>query len=246
MARPRPGRCRRLSRAVRWCDTSAQTSRHRTAGNDPRAAARAKGTDDVGSRSRPLAGRNGAIGVGRPSNAGHASHGACPAATRASRELLPLRAASVSARMAAGIAVRGPATEDISRLSNCPGHAPGRTWTPHGVPSGGPVVVACCASCWARRATARDMSRDHRYCRCSRRRAGCDFRPVGAVPHQQGPAYLGGVAMSKAKEIMHRGAECVAASETLETAARMMRDNHFGALPICGLDRPRSISRPDT
>jgi CBS domain-containing protein len=42
--------------------------------------------------------------------------------------------------------------------------------------------------------------------------------------------------MSKAKEIMHRGAECVAASETLETAARMMRDNHFGALPICGLD----------
>ena len=42
--------------------------------------------------------------------------------------------------------------------------------------------------------------------------------------------------MSKAKEIMHRGAECVAASETLETAARMMRDNRFGALPICGLD----------
>ena len=42
--------------------------------------------------------------------------------------------------------------------------------------------------------------------------------------------------MSKAKEIMHRGAECVAASETLETAARMMRDNHVGSLPICGLD----------
>jgi CBS domain-containing protein len=42
--------------------------------------------------------------------------------------------------------------------------------------------------------------------------------------------------VSKAKEIMHRGGECVAASETLETAARMMRDNHFGALPICGLD----------
>jgi len=30
--------------------------------------------------------------------------------------------------------------------------------------------------------------------------------------------------MSKAKEIMHWGAECVAASDTLETAARMMRD----------------------
>ena len=42
--------------------------------------------------------------------------------------------------------------------------------------------------------------------------------------------------MSKAKEIMHQGAECVAASETLETAARMMRDNHLGALPICGED----------
>ena len=42
--------------------------------------------------------------------------------------------------------------------------------------------------------------------------------------------------MSKAKEIMHRGAECVAGSETLETAARMMRDNHIGSLPVCGLD----------
>src|ERR1700692_350112 len=42
--------------------------------------------------------------------------------------------------------------------------------------------------------------------------------------------------MSKAKEIMHRGAECVAASDTLETAARTMRDRHVGALPICGLD----------
>jgi CBS domain-containing protein len=35
---------------------------------------------------------------------------------------------------------------------------------------------------------------------------------------------------------MHRGAECVAAGETLETAARMMRDLHVGSLPICGLD----------
>jgi len=42
--------------------------------------------------------------------------------------------------------------------------------------------------------------------------------------------------MSKAKEIMHRGAECVAASDTLDTAARMMRDRHVGALPICGPD----------
>jgi len=42
--------------------------------------------------------------------------------------------------------------------------------------------------------------------------------------------------MSMAKEIMHRGAECVAAGDTLETAARMMRDRHVGALPICGPD----------
>jgi CBS domain-containing protein len=42
--------------------------------------------------------------------------------------------------------------------------------------------------------------------------------------------------MSKAKEIMHRGAECIAASDTLEAAARMMRDRHVGALPICGGD----------
>ena len=42
--------------------------------------------------------------------------------------------------------------------------------------------------------------------------------------------------MSKAKEIMHWGAECIAASDTLETAARMMRDGHVGSLPICGPD----------
>ena len=32
------------------------------------------------------------------------------------------------------------------------------------------------------------------------------------------------------------GAECVAASDTLEKAARMMRDGHVGSLPICGPD----------
>jgi CBS domain-containing protein len=42
--------------------------------------------------------------------------------------------------------------------------------------------------------------------------------------------------MSKAREIMHWGAECVAASDTLEMAARMMRDGHVGSLPICGPD----------
>ena len=42
--------------------------------------------------------------------------------------------------------------------------------------------------------------------------------------------------MSKAKEIMHRGAECVAANDTLEMASRMMREGHVGSLPICGPD----------
>jgi CBS domain-containing protein len=42
--------------------------------------------------------------------------------------------------------------------------------------------------------------------------------------------------MSKAKEIMHWGAECVATSDTLEKAARMMRDGQVGSLPICGPD----------
>jgi CBS domain-containing protein len=42
--------------------------------------------------------------------------------------------------------------------------------------------------------------------------------------------------MSKAGEIMHGGAECIAETETLATAARKMRDLHVGALPICGTD----------
>jgi len=42
--------------------------------------------------------------------------------------------------------------------------------------------------------------------------------------------------MSKAGEIMHRGAECIGENDTLETAARRMREMHVGALPICGSD----------
>lgn len=42
--------------------------------------------------------------------------------------------------------------------------------------------------------------------------------------------------MSKARDIMHRGAECIDESETLETAAQKMRQLHVGALPICGAD----------
>ncbi|WP_441247583.1 CBS domain-containing protein [Kitasatospora sp. McL0602] len=42
--------------------------------------------------------------------------------------------------------------------------------------------------------------------------------------------------MTTAKEIMHPGAECVRARQTLADAARIMRDRDVGALPICGED----------
>ncbi|RAY16093.1 CBS domain-containing protein [Actinomadura craniellae] len=42
--------------------------------------------------------------------------------------------------------------------------------------------------------------------------------------------------MTTAREIMHEGAQCVGESESLLSAARMMRDLGVGALPICGED----------
>ncbi|MER5638073.1 CBS domain-containing protein [Kitasatospora sp. NPDC002227] len=42
--------------------------------------------------------------------------------------------------------------------------------------------------------------------------------------------------MTTAKEIMHPGAECVRAGQTLADAARIMRERDVGALPICGED----------
>lgn len=42
--------------------------------------------------------------------------------------------------------------------------------------------------------------------------------------------------MGKARDFMHRGAECIGEDETLEVAARKMRELHVGALPICGAD----------
>lgn len=42
--------------------------------------------------------------------------------------------------------------------------------------------------------------------------------------------------MTTARDIMHPGAKCVGEHETLETAARQMRDLGVGALPICGDD----------
>lgn len=42
--------------------------------------------------------------------------------------------------------------------------------------------------------------------------------------------------MTTARDIMHLGAECIRENETLDSAARKMRDLHVGALPICGDD----------
>jgi CBS domain-containing protein len=42
--------------------------------------------------------------------------------------------------------------------------------------------------------------------------------------------------MTTARDIMHAGAECISDSQTLQQAARQMRDSDVGALPICGDD----------
>ena len=42
--------------------------------------------------------------------------------------------------------------------------------------------------------------------------------------------------MTTARDIMHTGATCVHEDETLERAARRMRDLDIGSLPICGRD----------
>jgi CBS domain-containing protein len=42
--------------------------------------------------------------------------------------------------------------------------------------------------------------------------------------------------MSKARDFMHPGVECIRQDDTLLVAARKMRELHVGALPICGED----------
>ncbi|MGH3389061.1 MAG: CBS domain-containing protein [Actinomadura sp.] len=42
--------------------------------------------------------------------------------------------------------------------------------------------------------------------------------------------------MTTARDIMHSGARCIGEHETLDSAARQMRDLGVGALPICGDD----------
>ena len=43
--------------------------------------------------------------------------------------------------------------------------------------------------------------------------------------------------MTTAREIMTAGAECIGENETLEQAARKMKDLDVGSLPICGEDK---------
>jgi CBS domain-containing protein len=42
--------------------------------------------------------------------------------------------------------------------------------------------------------------------------------------------------MTKARDVMHRGAQCINENESLLTAAILMRDLDVGSLPICGND----------
>ena len=42
--------------------------------------------------------------------------------------------------------------------------------------------------------------------------------------------------MTKARDVMHLGADCIDQNESLAAAAELMRDLHVGALPICGPD----------
>lgn len=43
--------------------------------------------------------------------------------------------------------------------------------------------------------------------------------------------------MSVAREFMHTGCECIGENESLEQAARKMRELDVGSLPICGEDQ---------
>jgi CBS domain-containing protein len=42
--------------------------------------------------------------------------------------------------------------------------------------------------------------------------------------------------MTTARDLMNPGAECIAAHETLDRAAQLMRELGVGSLPICGAD----------
>lgn len=42
--------------------------------------------------------------------------------------------------------------------------------------------------------------------------------------------------MRRARDLMHAGATCIAIDDTLDAAARLMRELDVGALPVCGTD----------
>lgn len=42
--------------------------------------------------------------------------------------------------------------------------------------------------------------------------------------------------MTTARNMMHKGVECVPEHETLDRAAQLMREHHVGSLPVCGAD----------
>jgi CBS domain-containing protein len=45
----------------------------------------------------------------------------------------------------------------------------------------------------------------------------------------------------KVKDMMHKGAECVAPNATLQQVARKMRDHDIGAIPVCEGGKPMGI-----
>jgi CBS domain-containing protein len=42
--------------------------------------------------------------------------------------------------------------------------------------------------------------------------------------------------MPTARDVMHQGVTCAGENQSLAAAARMMRDLHIGAVPVCGTD----------
>jgi CBS domain-containing protein len=67
-----------------------------------------------------------------------------------------------------------------------------------------------------------------------RARAALDAHRQAHPPGAQGPERT--QAVRRARDVMHPGAECVAETDSLVTAALKMRDLGVGALPICGDD----------
>jgi CBS domain-containing protein len=57
---------------------------------------------------------------------------------------------------------------------------------------------------------------------------------VRAHPETLAPGRL--QAVRQARDIMHRGAECIGESDSVAAAAQKMRDLGVGSLPICGAD----------